>query len=86
MKSAHSLLEAGYASDEVEQCTRDTKAQPFWRDKALQLRHVADEIAQWKLKPKEGNNGRTATTRASPGQGHTDPEADALAAKYGHLD
>ncbi|MFH0899051.1 MAG: hypothetical protein V2A73_00335 [Pseudomonadota bacterium] len=72
MKSATALLQAEYTADEVERCTRETKRQPFWQDKALHLRQVAQEIPQWKQsdgKPKrEVNDGRTTQDRGHPGE------------------
>jgi len=62
LKPAAGILEAGYTVEQVEQCTREVKAQPFWQDKRLHLRHVADELPQWKL----GGKRNGAATRRGP--------------------
>jgi hypothetical protein len=66
-------------------CTRETKAQPFWRDKALRLRNVASEIPQWKQAITFGEVIR-GKARGSPGKSDTDSETDALVAKYAEFD
>jgi len=63
-KAAQSLMRAGHTSEEVIECYRHFKAEPFWREMHLSLAYVLKNIGAWKSAKDQSNE---ATRRAIEG-------------------
>jgi len=60
-KAAQMILERGFTPEEVMECYRHYKGEPFWRDKHLSLAYIAQNIGAWK--ESQGEAGRRVSGR-----------------------
>lgn len=49
IKLARSMVKRGYTPVDVALCTRWLQSEPYWRDKLLNLKIVASQIADWSM-------------------------------------